>query len=85
MRPPSTSASPLVWNQGTSPVEFVPSRSVNVYDHEMELSLGETVKCGEFYVTVLEIDGDEVHLKVVEGDAECSGMEQREFVLSLPR
>ncbi|MEZ6056674.1 MAG: hypothetical protein R3C01_08215 [Planctomycetaceae bacterium] len=56
-----------------------------MHDHEIELSVGETFCLGDYVVTVMEIDGNEVHLKVVEREGEMLAGVHRDFVLTLPR
>lgn len=35
-----------------------------VNESEVELSLGETVQIGDYSVTILDVDGDTIHIRI---------------------
>jgi hypothetical protein len=59
-----------------------------VYERQVELSVGQVLQVGEVLLTILDIDGDEIHVQV-DTDEEFEQVEfrqhRRQAVLSLPR
>jgi hypothetical protein len=57
-----------------------------VYERQVELTIGDVLQVGELRLKILDIDGDEIHVQVDEGD-EWSGVElpARELALAYPR
>ncbi len=44
-----------------------------VNESEVELSLGETVQIGDYSVTIIDIDGDEIQFRVDPPEGEDTG------------
>jgi hypothetical protein len=56
-----------------------------VYERQVELSVGQTLQIGDVLMTIVEIEGDEIHVKLDDGDDCWADDERRELVLALPR
>lgn len=56
-----------------------------MYERQVELSVGQTLQIGDVLMTIVDIEGDEIHVKLDEGNESWEGAERRELVLSLPR
>lgn len=59
-----------------------------MYERQVELSVGQVLQVGEVLLTILDIDGDEIHVQV-DTDEDFAQVEfrqhQRQAILSLPR
>lgn len=59
-----------------------------MYERQVELSVGQVLQVGGVLLTILDIDGDEIHVKVDTAE-DFERIEfrqhQRQAVLSLPR
>jgi hypothetical protein len=57
-----------------------------VYERQVELSVGQVLQVGDVLLTILDIDGDEIHVQIdTDRDLEEIDSEQRTAVLALPR
>ena len=57
-----------------------------MYERQVELTVGQTLQVGDVMLTIVDIEGDEIHVRVDnDGDQTLVGRGQRELVLSLPR
>jgi hypothetical protein len=57
-----------------------------VYERQVELSVGQTLQIGDVLMTIVEIEGDEIHVRLDNGDDDdWAAEERREVVLALPR
>ena len=60
-------------------------RSDAVYERQVELTVGQTLQVGDVMLTIVEIDGEEIHFRLDEGAEETSETDRRELVLAMPR
>jgi hypothetical protein len=64
----------------------VPERSFTVFEQQVELEVGQVLQVGEVLLTILDIDGDSIHVQIESDDDRLDEPRgRREFVLSLPR
>lgn len=54
-------------------------------EHEVELSVGQILQIGELTVTILDIDGDQVHLQIDNDGTSEPEDAHRDMVLAIPR
>lgn len=55
-------------------------------ERQVELTVGESVRIGDVVVTIVEIEGDQIHVRIDDDDdPPRNDAQQREFVLALPR
>lgn len=56
-----------------------------MYERQVELSVGQTLQIGDVLMTIVDIEGDEIHVRLDDGTEEWADDERRELVLALPR
>lgn len=57
-----------------------------MYERQVELTVGQTLQVGGVMLTIVDIEGDEIHVRIDnDGDEAQVANRQRELVLSLPR
>lgn len=55
-------------------------------ERQVELTVGESVRIGDVVVTIVEIEEDQIHMRIDEDDdPRTDDARQRDFVLALPR
>lgn len=60
--------------------------SVAVSERQVELTVGESVRIGDVVVTIVDIEEDQIHVRIDEDDdPRTNDAQQRDFVLALPR
>lgn len=57
-----------------------------MFEQQVELEVGQVLQVGEVLLTILDIDGESIHVQIDSDDDQLDeAIGQREFVLSLPR
>lgn len=56
-----------------------------MYERQVELSVGQTLQVGDVLLTIVDIEGNEIHFRLDEGSDETDAGQRRELVLALPR
>ncbi len=56
-----------------------------MYERQVELSVGQTLQIGDTLMTIVEIEGDEISVRLDRDDNEWMDEERRVLVLALPR
>lgn len=56
-----------------------------MYERQVELSVGQTLQVGDVLLTIVDIDGGEIHFRLDDGEMDVDHIDRRDVVLALPR